>query len=684
MFLRNKDGYFVNTNMFSDAANHFEKYGRFTDYKDGSSGWYDFWKEELDKRINGITIGGLSISGDHYNYLNYSRIKKIPDNIPIGTKSIRKIIGFPNFIDGDYDFFWNCAISEFGCTEEFLNNLFLENIPKYNCGGKNMLVAKSRRKGYTYKISAMSTNRYDTIPNGIILQCAYDNKYLFGRNGIFDMSRRNADFLNKYTAWLKLRQKSDAKNTMKASFLEYDPVTKLHVEAGFLSQIIAVSFHDDPDAARGVDFDFAAVDEAGVFPNWKKSYTVISPSQEAGEYRTGFMIIFGTGGDMDGGTLDFAEQFYEADLYGFNVYENKWDKGKVKPGGYFHPDYIGKEGFIDKDGNSDREGAKKHRDDIISNLMKEGKNEDARLYMTEHANSPSEAFLRSSNTKYPTSIIKHHLDRVIADKLYEKTGTPVEFYYESGEYKYKVVTDGSKTPFNEYPVTHFEPGCPVMFIPPSKVKKPNMSFSGYDPVNQDHSDHSNSIAGFVIYTPDVGFGSGICLTYWGRPGTAEFNDNIIAALSIYGLDCMHENMTTQVYTHFEKRKKLHLLAEKPDYFLKKVLKSSSSARPKGCHMNSIIRGDAEKYDLDWLMTPRGLDPETGAEILNLHTITDIGLLKEYMVYDGILNTDRVDAMLLARIHAAEREHIVEDSSHDNDDDDAWKQVEQYLSNNHNV
>ena len=98
-------------------------------------------------------------------------------------------------------------------------------------------------------------------------------------------------------------------------------------------------------------------------------------------------------------------------------------------------------------------------------------------------------------------------------------------------------------------------------------------------------------------------------------------------------------------------------------------------------MNAQIRRDAVSYDIAWMLTERGVDPETGEKILNLHTITDIGLLKEYTAYDGIKNTDRVDSVLLMRIHAADQEFEVTEKAKSKDKDDAFKQLSEYLSNN---
>ena len=677
MNIRNPDGIWINSAEFSEAAKHYKKYGRYCDHAWDSSEGIDFWMREADRRLNGITIGGASITGDHYNYLNYTRIKRVPEGINQESARIRKIIDFPSFYDGDYDYFWNLAISEFGCSYEFMKKLKLINEPLFLDGGRNMEVLKARRKGYTWKNSAVASNRYDLTPDALILLMAYDKKYLWGRNGIMDMCRFHLDFYNSKTAWIKLREKIDTKDSIRASYVEFDPEKKVYVEGGFKSQITGVSFHDDPDAARGVDFDLGFVEEAGNFINWNDSYHAIMPAQEAGKYKTGFLVVFGTGSSDNENTLDLSEHFYNAEVMGYNAYENVWDGHSTKPVGYFHPDYIGKEGFVDEAGNSLVEEAKKFEDDKRKALLKAGKRKDHDKHVVEHAQKPSEALLQLGYNPYPATMLKAHLDKVLKEDLYKNTCYPIEIIMQDGKTWYKPVLDGSAEPFNDYPIKEFRDGCPMMFEPPDPLVPDGGYVAGYDPVNQDVSDHSVSIAAFSIYKPNIGSatGSGIVLTFWGRPGTDKFNDTVIALCEIYRTAVGHENLSPVVYDHFQKRKKLHLLADKPDYFLKKVLKDSRASRQKGCHMNGEIRNAAVQYDIDWMMSVRGHD-DNGNPIYNFQTITDIGLLKEYISYDGKRNTDRVDSVLHIRIQSIDEESLREKMNKDTEDE--LRQLQEYL------
>ena len=87
----------------------------------------------------------LHITGDHYTYLNYSRIMR-----PINPEELEKMTkeeliggkvkeGFPIFIDGDY---WDYKLDLF-CV---LNNY-------------DICKAKARRKGYSYKEGSKGSNR---------------------------------------------------------------------------------------------------------------------------------------------------------------------------------------------------------------------------------------------------------------------------------------------------------------------------------------------------------------------------------------------------------------------------------------------------------------------------------------------------------------------------------------------
>ena len=69
--IRNKDGHWVNTEVFREEARHFEKYGYYCPDPWGSPSWVNYWEQQLNRCTNGYEVGGARITGDHYFYLNF-------------------------------------------------------------------------------------------------------------------------------------------------------------------------------------------------------------------------------------------------------------------------------------------------------------------------------------------------------------------------------------------------------------------------------------------------------------------------------------------------------------------------------------------------------------------------------------------------------------------------------------
>ena len=136
-------------------------------------------------------------------------------------------MSFPNFWDGDYQYFHALEKS----AEE----------------GKHLIVAKARRKGFSYKNAAIAANLFNTRRNSYTLLCAHDKKYLYPK-GIMTMVTDYMNFLNEHTGWQKRRQVVDKINHKRASYLQY--INKQAIEKGYKSEVEAITFKDNPDAAR--------------------------------------------------------------------------------------------------------------------------------------------------------------------------------------------------------------------------------------------------------------------------------------------------------------------------------------------------------------------------------------------------------------------------------------------------
>ena len=142
------------------------------------------------------------------------------------------------------------------------------------------------------------------------------------------------------------------------------------------------------------------------------------PSVEAGIHTTGLMIIFGTGGDMESSTIDFNELFYNPEPYNLMSFDNIWDDD-VQGGscGFFVPDYYNKEGFMDKEGNSDTNAATNFEEARRAEIARTSRDKKVLTkHITEYPFNPKEAFYLSSNNIFPTLDLKHRLGYLEANE----------------------------------------------------------------------------------------------------------------------------------------------------------------------------------------------------------------------------------------------------------------------------
>jgi hypothetical protein len=64
------------------------------------------------------------------------------------------------------------------------------------------------------------------------------------------------------------------------------------------------------------------LEEIGMFSNLKQVYTNTVDNLRNGLRKTGMLMMIGTGGDMEKGTIDAAEMFYEPNRYDILTFED--------------------------------------------------------------------------------------------------------------------------------------------------------------------------------------------------------------------------------------------------------------------------------------------------------------------------------------------------------------------------
>jgi len=251
-FLMNINFTFINTHLFSEAANNYNKNTKLG-YKgseayagalSGSRKYYEFWKRETIRRRHGLTApckvleGGhvvdLHITGDHYFYLNYSRMNRTPtkeeraDMLSRGDKR-KKFVNFPTFRDGDY---WTFKVDEFARNNDF-----------NECNGK------ARRKGYSYKRASQGANTINDNPGVTIIMVAYDISYLTDGGATADMLKVNCDWLENNTYW----RRGYLSESLTNIELGYKKKGEQHKRFGYRSKALSVTCRTNTSAAIGKD-----------------------------------------------------------------------------------------------------------------------------------------------------------------------------------------------------------------------------------------------------------------------------------------------------------------------------------------------------------------------------------------------------------------------------------------------
>lgn len=694
--VRRADGHWLNSNVFREEALKFMKNGYYCPDPAGSPSYKEYWDEQLRRCKEGYEVDGEKITGHHYSYLNFSQIRivELKDDTIVSSKKTT----FPDFWDGDYDYYWSLEIAKNGVTnkeslltddetKEKVNRLGEEEKRQewirlvaelrmkvrphsdFLGGGNHMIIGKSRRKGYSYKNADICKNIYNTVRESLTLIGAFDKKYLYPR-GTMGMASAYLSFLNKYTAWSKAREYVDKQDHRRASFEERKD--GISIESGYHSEIMALTFADNPDAAKGKDAILVLLEEAGVFPNLIAAYNATKPGLEAGKYITGQILIFGTGGDMESGTADFAHMFYNPIQFGLMPFVNIWDENAENTYcGFFHPVYLNMEGFYDKMGNSDIDGARTYEMSVRQKLIKASTSSTViQDRVQEFPMSPSEAFLSVSTNDFPIVELRQQYNKVVRENLHLKLGQACSLIRDEGKEgrvgKVRAMPDleGIIQPLWDYrPKTKDLRGGVVIYEYPIPNTPKGLYKIGFDPYRQDHSSAIiPSLAAVYVYKGIHKFSptrDTIVAQYVGRPYDPDVVNRIVEMLAeLYNTEIMYENEITHVKDYFIRKKKVHLLALQPDTVIAKLIDHSKVKRIWGMHMIDKIKDGGEKYIKQWLLEERDFN-EDGEVTLNLETIYDPALLEELILYNRKGNFDRVMAFMMVMFQIAEEEEAKE-------------------------
>lgn len=500
----------------------------------------------------------------------------------------------------------------------------------------------------SFKNAAVGARNFQHMPTSYTMLMAYEKKYLYPK-GIFNMTMNYINFVNEHTAFRMPSDYVRKQDHIRNSYKTYED--GVEIEKGFMSEVQAISFKDNPQAGVGKDCLDILGEEVG---SWgtpgglKDTVASMLPSVTDGDLRTGMMTLFGTANDISKGTVDFANMFENVEMHTFLPFRDIWnDPNKVE--GFFFPAQLNMISHYDSDGNSNLQTATSA--ELLTRRKKELAGASATLLNKRKREFPlnsAEALSSISFNDLPVEELKQRLTYVKKHSVNTVVGTPVTFYYEDGKIHAKPVLDGSHEPIHSYfDLPENLDGCAVIYEPPSPLAQRGLYKIGYDPVEQENG---TSLAAIIVYKA-VQFGavthSCIVAEYIGRFSDPDDIDLMAEMLAdYYNAQVMHENMFRSTITYFRRKGRLAKLAYQPNSVISASVKSSKVDRVYGCHMSTALKADGLKYIKTWLLTPVNY-LEDGRIIRVLDTINSRRLLEELINYNNKGNFDLISALIMA-------------------------------------
>lgn len=212
------------------------------------------------------------------------------------------------------------------------------------------------------------------------------------------------------------------------------------------------SFKDNPFADQGARNLLIVLEEIGMFNGLKEVFYNTRDNLQDGDRKIGTLFMLGTGGDMEGGTLDAQEMFYNPeafDIFYFNdVFENR---GKI---GLFIPATIAVNSFKDSQGFTDYEKAKNYWLKKREHARTSSKGSDVLNKLIQYRPLvPSEMFLSRHSTIFPSVELQKRLGEVRDHKIYDLLEKRVNLYFDPKSPYNGVNYDinNSLQPINEHP-----------------------------------------------------------------------------------------------------------------------------------------------------------------------------------------------------------------------------------------
>ena len=425
--------------------------------KPGTLDYDDFWDEMDYYCFNGYQPKGMPrISGRHFFYLNFNKIKLLPK----GKKD--KIMSNPNYRDLDHWIF-----------------LEIEAALKYGYG---LILAKPRQVGLSEVgvVNASYTLTFNALAEVSVAGGHSDKVKEFKQ-------KLESSMQNMHPAY---RNKIETNNEELMEVFYYDTINKQKINSGINTKARFKTMFANSGAFEGINNNKLAIfEEAGLFENISMSYKATEPSFRSGSIQYGLPMVYGTGGEIDKGAKGYKEMWDNSEAYNL--------KKIFIPAYMYYPG----DGDVDEKtkkvvsffnyetGVTDREAAKKY---ILRERKIAEKSKDTYIkHIQAYPLVPEEVFLKNKGGVLDLAKLNFQLKEIAQGQSEEPV---VKGYYEwIDSDKTKLILQRAKNTKERVKI-RIANGSTVKFI--ADDEKGYALHQG-SPINK-------SVEKFMAYRPDIG------------------------------------------------------------------------------------------------------------------------------------------------------------------------------------
>jgi len=541
----------------------------------------EFWKVDRDRCINGYSVGGVKITGPHYYFLNHKKILRVNNE-----RGGRKELLPPRFTDLGYDFFW------------------AYHNARYVHKKRGMAVTGSRQRGKTYMSATLGDHELTFYPKSQVLVIAHEDAFAA------DTFKKIKEYLdqNKGTAYFKRRISFNDDMILLGKWVK-DLISKEKIRSGFLSECHKLIARNNAQTSIGKVPSLVLREEAGKFLNYTAQLNFMKMQLEAEGQYTGFVLDFGTGGDMTKkGSTGLRDMFWGGETHDYMTFDEDFDDdgnfhtGKGTKIGFYMPAYRGM--LMDKEGNSlMKESLEKIKLQRLNDLTDPVQ---YAITVSQEPITPEESFWIAGSSVLPTLLLNRRLGEIQKNASLRNLIQRGDLEWIRNNRGEPIDVEWIPNPLGKFHIIEH----PEWTKPPEqrKVKLTkedgwNLYISGCDSYDADESttDSLGSIFVYKRFSNADATGNLFVAQYTGRPNAEDFFEATAKLNWYYKSKMLFEATNLGIRDWYIRNGFTHFLKEKPQVAYTQI-KDSHASYTYGLQMPEQIKNYLISSYVKWIKT----------------------------------------------------------------------------------